>query len=165
MARWWRRKQKNITKHIRVWANLIKIYIFYFILLFTSSSPYRKDQFTFFMIFYKLLLYLSRSTTGRSGTTQRFVAVDLLIYIYIYFLLDLCVYRKTVVRGESRTEYLWKRPCYSWCYSCKKLEASSINTELERLLKIVGSSYSHSLPERSLHFHSLYQPNSIFLFI
>ena len=41
-----------------------------------------------------------------------------LVYIYIYFfsfffLLDLCVHRETVVRGESRTEYLWKRPCYA----------------------------------------------------
>ena len=45
-----------------------------------------------------------------------------------------------------------------WCYSCKKSEASSINTELERLLKIVGSSYPHLLQERSLHFHSLHQP-------
>ena len=34
------------------------------------------------MIFFKLLLYWTRSTTGRSGTTQRFVAVDLLI-LYI----------------------------------------------------------------------------------
>ena len=32
----------------------------------------------------KLLLYSSTSTTGRSGTNQRFFAVDLLIYIYIY---------------------------------------------------------------------------------
>ena len=82
-------------------------------------------------------------------------------YIY-FFLLDLCVYREKVVRGESRKEYLWKRPCYSWCYSCKKSEASSIITEFERLLKIVGSSYSHSLPERSLHFHSLHQPILLF---
>ena len=36
------------------------------------------------MIFYQLLLYWSRSTTGRSGTTRWFVAVDLLIY-YFYF--------------------------------------------------------------------------------
>ena len=32
----------------------------------------------------KLLLYSSTPTTGRSGTNQRFFAVDLLIYIYIY---------------------------------------------------------------------------------
>ena len=34
----------------------------------------------------KLLLYSSTSTTGRSGTNQRFFAVDLLIYIYIFFI-------------------------------------------------------------------------------
>ena len=32
------------------------------------------------MIFFKLLLYWTRSTTGGSDTTQRFVAVDLLIF-------------------------------------------------------------------------------------
>ena len=36
------------------------------------------------MIVYQLLLYWSRSTTGRSGTTRWFVAVDVLIY-YFYF--------------------------------------------------------------------------------
>ena len=35
----------------------------------------------------KLLLYSSTSTTGRSGTNQRFFAVDLLIYIYIFFII------------------------------------------------------------------------------
>ena len=36
-----------------------------------------------FIFFYKLLLYWSRSTTGRSGTTHWFVAVDLLTF-YIF---------------------------------------------------------------------------------
>ena len=34
----------------------------------------------------KLLLYSSTSTTGRSGTNQRFFAVDLLINIYLFFI-------------------------------------------------------------------------------
>ena len=42
------------------------------------------------MFFYKLLLYRSKSITGRAGTSRWFVAVDLLIYyFYFYFILGL----------------------------------------------------------------------------
>ena len=40
----------------------------------------------------KLLLYSSTSTTGRSGTNQRFFAVDLLIYIYIYIFIIIIIF-------------------------------------------------------------------------
>ena len=65
------------------------MYIFCCSLLFTSSSPGRKDQFavsyfSYFSTRYKLLFYWSRSTTGISGSTHWFVAVDLLIF-YIFW--------------------------------------------------------------------------------
>ena len=49
------------------------------------------NKFDPFYIFYKLLLYWSRCTTGRYGATQQFVAVDLLCILYfgIYFKVQL----------------------------------------------------------------------------
>ena len=62
--------------------NVFKIRLDYFLFysFVTSSLPCRKDQFAVY-IFYKLLLYWSRSTTRRSGATQWFVTVDLLVFI------------------------------------------------------------------------------------
>ena len=56
----------------------------------------------------KLLLYSSTSTTGRSGTNQRFFAVDLLIYIYIYiyiYFLLLLLFFFTEFMNLSRNSY------------------------------------------------------------
>ena len=50
----------------------------------------------------KLLLYSSTSTTGRSGTNQRFFAVDLLIYIYIFFII---IFFFTEFMNLSRDSY------------------------------------------------------------
>ena len=85
-----------------------------------------------------------------------------LVYIYIFFFFFFFTgfmrsSRNSCPRGVQNRISL-EAAMLRWCYSCKKSEASSINTELERLLKIVGSSYPHLLQERSLHFHSLHQP-------
>ena len=54
--------------------------------MFTSSSLCHKNRFAFLyiIIFYKLLhvLYWTKSTTGRSGTTQQFVAVETADILY-----------------------------------------------------------------------------------
>ena len=47
--------------------------------MFTCSWPCQRIILLFYIL-YKWLLYWSRSATVRSGTTQRFVAVDLLIF-------------------------------------------------------------------------------------
>ena len=70
--------KKNVKPKYR--ANLFKHLFFCFILWFTSSWPFR-----FTDDFLQVLLYWSRSTTKRSGTTQRFVAVDLLIFYILVF--------------------------------------------------------------------------------
>ena len=70
----------GIRKTSKYRANLFKHLFFCFILWFTSSWPFR-----FTDDFLQVLLYWSRSTTRRSGTTQRFVAVDLLIFYILVF--------------------------------------------------------------------------------
>ena len=72
----------------KYWANLFKyiFFVFFFCLLLHRlairiSLP--------IYIFYKLLLYWSWSTTGRSGTTQRFVAVELRIFHISSYLIHL----------------------------------------------------------------------------
>ena len=70
----------GIRKTSKYRANLFKHLFFCFILWFTSSWPFR-----FTDDFLQVLLYWSRSTTKRSGTTQRFVAVDLLIFYILLF--------------------------------------------------------------------------------
>ena len=83
------------------------------------------------------------------------------IFFFFFFTGFMCSSRNSCPRGVKNRISL-EAAMLRWCYSCKKSEASSINTEFERLLKIVGSSYPHSLPERSLHFHSLHQPILLF---
>ena len=77
------------------------------------------------MIFFKLLLYWTRSTTGGSGTTQRFVAVDLLIFyilvktqstgLHMDALSTPVFYRWTprsyVIRFELRLWFYWLTNC------------------------------------------------------
>ena len=53
-------------------------FLFYSFVYFSIALPLRITL--PFYIFCKLLLYKSRYTTGRSGTTLRFVAVDLLMF-------------------------------------------------------------------------------------
>ena len=69
---------EQVDKRIKQ-KNIFFIYQFFFYSLFTCSSPCPRAILPFYIL-YKLLLYWSRSATVRSGTTQRFVAVDLLIF-------------------------------------------------------------------------------------
>ena len=55
----------------------IYIFVLFFSLLFHRLAVRMSLSFS---IFYKVLLYRSTSTTGRSGTSQRFVAVYLLVF-------------------------------------------------------------------------------------
>ena len=66
----------------KYWQICLNIYIFvlFFCLLHRLAVRISLP----FYIFYKLLLYWSRSKTGRSGTTQRFVAVDLLTFYILW---------------------------------------------------------------------------------
>ena len=48
--------------------------------LFTCSSLCRRDQLAILYFIQVVILLIPRSTTGRSGTTQRFVTVDLLFF-------------------------------------------------------------------------------------
>ena len=60
--------------------------IYIFVLFFCLLLHHLAVSIRFpFYIFYRLLLYWSRSTTGWSGTTQRFVAVDLTIFNSIFW--------------------------------------------------------------------------------
>ena len=59
--------------------NYLNIYIFCFILLFTSSSPFRKDQFAV-SYFSTSLIVLIQVYNWEAGTTHWFVAVDLLTF-------------------------------------------------------------------------------------
>ena len=59
------------------WRRFVRF--FCFILLFTSSSPCRKDQFAVSYFSTSLIVLWSRSTTGRPSTSHWFVAVVLLI--------------------------------------------------------------------------------------
>ena len=61
----------------KCWANLFKDFCFVLVVCLLVHRLAVRISFSFHIL-YKLLLYWSRSTAGRSGTTQRFFAVDLL---------------------------------------------------------------------------------------
>ena len=68
-----------LTNLLKFFVKYIDIFVLFFCLLVHRLAVRNSCC---FMIFFKLL-YWTRSTTGRSGTTQRFVAVDLLIFYVI----------------------------------------------------------------------------------
>ena len=80
---------KNLYSGERFWKDVfsmtVSIYIFFLLFFCLHLHRLAASIRLPFYIFYKLLLYWSRSTTGWSGTTQRFVAVDLTIFNSIFW--------------------------------------------------------------------------------
>ena len=73
-------------------------FVYFFIVM-------RKGSVCRFIFLYKLLFYCSRSTSGRSGTTHWFVAVDLLIFYIFWYLSSSYIYfqNATSMRHASKT--------------------------------------------------------------